>query len=114
MSSERLKKEAFTGSLTWAGQKLPLAPNSAVKPCSNTCTRKKSGQISSVCESTAMYCMTVFLVVVSLTTILSIKSMLNSKGKSHSYYQNTKQDVNSTGLSIGFVQHINTVVLYPG
>ena len=60
-----------------------------------------------------MYCMTVFLVVVSLTTILSIKSMLNSKGKSHSYYQNTKQDVNS-GLSIGFVQPINTVVLYPG
>ena len=60
-----------------------------------------------------MYCMTVFLVVVSLTTILSIKSMLNSKGKSHSYNQNTKQDVNS-GLSIGFVQPINTVVLYPG
>ena len=61
-----------------------------------------------------MYCMTVFLVVVSLTTILSIKSMLNSKGKSHNYYQMTKQDVNSTGLNIGFVQPINTVVLYPG
>ena len=61
-----------------------------------------------------MYCMTVFLLVVSLTTTLSIKSRLNSKGKSHSYYQNTKQDVNSIGLSIGFVQPINTVVLYPG
>lgn len=33
MSSERLKKYALTGSVTWAGQKQPLAPNSAVKPC---------------------------------------------------------------------------------
>lgn len=33
MSSERLKKYALTGSVTCAGQKQPLAPNSAVKPC---------------------------------------------------------------------------------
>lgn len=33
LSSERLKKYALTGSVTCAGQKQPLAPNSAVKPC---------------------------------------------------------------------------------